>query len=81
MKTVVYTLEATRQLRRHGNMEARMRKAIEAFAVDPKVGANNVTRLVGGSGFRMRVGDFRVIFLADDATITVVKVAPRGSVY
>ncbi len=81
MKTVTYTVSAARDLKRHGNMAARARKAIEAYAADGKAHTNNVTQLVGSTAWRMRVGDFRIIFEMTDTTITVTKFTPRGDVY
>ncbi len=81
MRTVVYTLDAARDLKRHGNVAARVRKAISEYAADPLAHANNVTQLVGSPFWRIRVGDFRAIFEATETTLTVVKVAPRGEAY
>jgi mRNA interferase RelE/StbE len=81
MKTVRYTTEALRNLKRHGNMAARIRRAVEDYAADPAAHANNVTPLVGSSASRMRVGDYRVIFVETDAELSIVRVGPRGSVY
>ena len=81
MRTVSYTLSAARDLKRHGNVAGRIRKAVTEYAADPQAHANNVTQLVGSPFWRMRVGDFRAIFELTDTTITVVKVAPRGEAY
>ena len=81
MKTVRYTTETLRNLKRHGNMAARIRRAMEEYAADPAAHANNVTRLVGSSSSRMRAGDYRVIFVETAAELSVVRVGPRGGVY
>jgi len=81
MKSVVYTVSAAKDLKRFGNIAARIRKAIGEYAADGIAHVNNVTQLVGSSAKRLRVGDFRVIFEESDATLTVTKVAPRGDVY
>ena len=93
MKTVRYTTEALRNLKRHGNMAARIRRAMDEYAADPTAHANpragpparpracNVTQLVGSSSSRMRVGDYRVIFVETAAELSVVRVGPRGGVY
>ncbi len=62
-------------------MAERIRTAIRAYAADPKAHANNVTPMVGSEAKRMRVGDFRAVFVEAATTITVVKIAPRGNVY
>ena len=81
MKTVRYTTEALRNLKRHGNMEVRIRRAVEQYAADPAAHANNVSRLVGSSASRLRVGDYRVIFVETETELSVVRVAPHGGVY
>ena len=81
MKTVRYTTDALRNLKRHGNIAARVRRALEEYAVDPAAHSNNVTRLVGSSSSRMRVGDYRVIFVETAAELLVVRVGRRGGVY
>jgi mRNA interferase RelE/StbE len=54
---------------------------MEEYAADPVAHANNVTRLVGSSSSRMRVGDYRVIFVETENELSVVRIGPRGGVY
>ena len=81
MKTVRYTADAVRDLKRHGNMAARIRRALAEYASDSTAHANNVTLLVGSTDKRLRIGDFRVIFREEETVLTVVKIGPRGGVY
>ncbi len=81
MRTVSYTASALRDLKRHGNVAGRVRKAVAEYAADPQAHANNVTQLVGSPFQRIRVGDFRAIFEATDTAVIVVKVAPRSEAY
>ena len=81
MKAVTYTADAAKDLKRHGNMARRILKAVAEYAADPAAHTNNVTRLVGSQASRMRMGDYRVIFVETDATITVTRIGPRGDVY
>ena len=81
MKQVRYTVSASKNLKTHGNVRDRIMKAVSEYAADPKSHANQVRELVGISGKRMRVGDYRVIFDETDELIVVTKVGPRGSVY
>lgn len=81
MRSVSYTASALRDLKRHGNVAGRVRKAMAEYAADPQAHANNVTQLVGSPFWRIRVGDFRAIFEATETAVTVVKVAPRGEAY
>lgn len=73
MKAVRYTVDAARDLKRHGNMAARTRKAVSEYAAEGGAHANNVTRLVGSTASRLRVGDYRVIFEETATDITVTK--------
>ncbi len=81
VRTVSYTATALRDLKRHGNVAGRLRKAVAEYAADPQAHANNVTQLVGSPFQRIRVGDFRAIFEATDTALIVVKVAPRSEAY
>jgi mRNA interferase RelE/StbE len=81
VKAVRYTKEAARDLRRHGNVANRVRKAVRDYAANPAAHANNVTQLVGATSLRMRIGDFRAIFEETPEMITATKVRPRGSAY
>ena len=81
MKMVRYTIDAARDMKRHGNMAARIRKAINEYAAGSGAHANNVTKLVGVSASRLRVGDFQVIFEDGETEIIVTKIAPRGGAY
>ena len=55
---------------------------IEGLARDP-FGAANVKQLVGQPGWRLRVGDWRVIYDVQQKrlVVRVLRVAPRGGVY
>lgn len=59
----------------------RIRQKVEQYAANPASLANNVTKLQGVDYYRLRVGDWRVIFSEDGIVIEVVKVAARGDVY
>ncbi len=54
---------------------ARILAKIEQYAADPTTQANNVKTLQGFDLFRLRVGDYRVLFtVAADGTVTVMLV-------
>ena len=59
-----------------------MRK-LQELAVDPYARNNNVKKLVGRPGFRLRVGDWRLIYElhAAELVVLVVKFGPRSSIY
>ena len=54
---------------------------IELYAAEPQALANNVKRLKGDQGFRLSIGDWRVLFDEDAETVIVRGVRPRGSAY
>jgi mRNA interferase RelE/StbE len=62
-------------------MAGRILDKVEHYADKPESLANNVKRLKGDQGLRLRVGDWRVLFDEDAETITVGAVRPRGSAY
>lgn len=83
MKQISYSRAAEKALR---NMPANTRKLIMSkivqYASDPASLANNVKALQGFRGyFRLRVGDWRVVFREDGSVVAVIKVAPRGGAY
>ncbi len=59
--------------------EQRVRQRIEAAIQDLPFG--DVKKLQGQPYYRLRVGDFRVLFDRDGAVILVVKIDSRGQVY
>ncbi len=82
MKQIVYSRQALRKLARIPGADARrIRLKIEQYAVDPASQANNVKKLQGLNYYRLRVGDWRVIFREDGMIIDVVRVAARGEAY
>ncbi len=56
---------------------------IKNIAADPYGRHNNVTKLQGRDGYRLRVGDWRVIYeLQDDRLeLWALEVGPRGGIY
>ena len=76
------TKGAERALRRiHPKETERIRAAIDGLAENPR--PQNSTHLVGRPVWRMRVGNYRVIYDITDGQlmVTVVKVGHRGDVY
>jgi mRNA interferase RelE/StbE len=84
MFRIEYSRDAQKALTRlPRNLATLIRRKIEGLAADPFAANNNVKRLKGGEGYRLRVGDWRVIYLIDAGVlvIVVVRIGPRGSVY
>ena len=65
------------------NVASLVMEKIEALAVDPHVPNNNVKKLTNHPGYRLRVGDWRVVYTVHEQKllIAVVRIAPRGGVY
>lgn len=84
MYEVIFTKEADRTLRKlPRNVAMLIRTKINEIAANPYGQHNNVTKLTGREGYRLRGGDWRVLYqLRDNQLIMlVVKIGPRGSVY
>lgn len=62
-------------------MRERVREAIDALAVEPR--PRGATKLVGTDDFRVRVGDYRIVYAVEDAdrTVLVARIAHRREVY
>ena len=58
MWAVIYSSGATRALHRHGNMAARITRAVEELAEGHPARMAQVKHLVGSTNYRLRVGDF-----------------------
>ena len=46
-----------------------------------KLPAGDIKKLRGGSEFRLRIGDYRVLFRIEDDIIIIRDVLPRGEAY
>ena len=60
-----------------------IREKLEMIAADPYADHPNAKKLQGREGYRLRVGDWRVIYKiqSEQLLIMVLKVASRGEVY
>jgi len=65
------------------NVVKTIRERLEAVASDPYAEHPNAKKLQGRDGYRLRVGDWRIIYEIqnEQLVILVLKVAPRGEVY
>ena len=82
--SVTYPRDATQVLARlPRNLAARVAEKIEDVAADPYGNHPNVTRLKGRDGYRLRVGNWRIIYDLDDKRrrVMVFAVGSRGQVY
>ena len=60
-----------------------IREKLEVIAADPYADHPNAKKLQGREGYRLRVGDWRVIYTIQNEKliIIVLKVASRGEAY
>lgn len=75
------TLKTLKKLPR--NVQMTLRQKIELLAENPYAANNNVKKLQGIDGYRLRVGDWRIIYDIYDKklVIEVIKIDSRGGVY
>ncbi len=79
MKTVEWSHASRKILKRiDKNLSMRIIDAMDRFA---SLGLGDVKKLRGSEEYRLRVGDWRVRFLADEAVLVVVSIKPRGGAY
>lgn len=84
MYTVVTTKSFNKAIARlPANWQTRIVAKIREVAANPYAPNNNLTKLQGRDAFRLRVGDWRVIYeLHDDRVVMLVlEVGARGGIY
>ncbi len=82
MTVVVFSRSALKALKRMPRNQSKLiRKKIDQLAADPASLAQNVAKLVGEPGERLRVGSWRVIFERHDDTLDIRNIRPRGGAY
>ena len=84
MWSITYTSEALKSLSRMDRSQARrLRSKILALAQNPLAPNNNVKKLVGVEGHRLRVGEWRVIYTLERKAlmVIVIRVGHRSEVY
>ena len=84
MYAVVTTKTFTKSLANlPANWQGRIVEKIKEVAANPYAPNNNLKKLQGREGYRLRVGDWRVIYELHDDTLVmlVLDVVPRGGIY
>ena len=84
MYTIEYSKQATRTLRLLPlNTANLIRAKLVDLAQDPLATNNNVKKLSGQVGYRLRVGDWRVLYVLDQGKLIVYvsAIGARGGVY
>lgn len=82
--SIAYSKQAAKSLQRMPrNMAQLIREKLELIAVDPYADHPNAKKLQGREGYRLRVGDWRVIYKMhnEQLIIVVLKIASRGEIY
>jgi len=79
MKPIAFTATSARQWAKLSpDVRRRIDRRLTEFAT---TGHGDVKRLKGREGSQLRVGDWRVIFYEDQATIVVAAVGHRREIY
>ena len=84
MFKIIIKKEAAKSLNKLPRNTAKtIREKLEAIAANPYAEHPNAKKLQGREGYRLRVGDWRVIYEIqnEQLVILVLKIAPRGEVY
>lgn len=84
MYRIVFTKTADKALRKMPlNISRRIREKLDSIATNPYANHNNITRLKNRQAFRLRVGDWRVIYeiQGKELVILVLRIGPRGKIY
>lgn len=84
MYRIVFAKEAQKTLLRlPKDMTILIRDKLEQLAIDPYAPNTNTKKLQNRSGYRLRVGDWRVIYEIqnNELAILVLKIAQRGEIY
>ena len=84
MYKILYSTQAAKALlKMPRNSAQKIQGKLEQLAKDPFAPTPNARKLQGRQGYRLRVGDWRVIYEINktEIVIIVLKIAPRGEVY
>ncbi len=82
MAEIRYSREAVKALKKAPRSVAqRILARIDALARAPETVAQHVRKLTGRPGYRVRVGDWRVIFEHRGSRIDILEIGPRGRIY
>ena len=74
MRTIRYLPAARRALLRHRNVAKRITRKIEQFAADPAAFSATVRPLKGRRESRLRIGDFRVLYLIEGDDLLIIDI-------
>jgi mRNA interferase RelE/StbE len=78
--TVLVEKKAAKYLERLPEPDkSRIKEALQGLANEPPAG--DIKKLQGQTGYRLRVGGYRVLFDKTETAVVVYKIAPRGQAY
>jgi mRNA interferase RelE/StbE len=78
---IIFSDKSLKQLKKfEKEIQERIIKALERIRIRPEL---HVTKLIGDSGYRLRVGDYRVILDIDKGKllILILKIGHRKAIY
>lgn len=82
MVQITYSAQARKTLRKMPSKTARrILEGMAKLAANPDRQDLDVKKLAGRDGFRLRVGDWRVIYTKGGHVLAVERIGPRGDVY
>ncbi|MCD8010330.1 MAG: type II toxin-antitoxin system RelE/ParE family toxin [Lachnospiraceae bacterium] len=77
MFKIIYSKKAEKFLRKQD--KPTQRRIVEAISKLPIEG--DIKKLQGTNGYRLRVGDFRIIFDVNGLIIDIINIGNRGQIY
>jgi mRNA interferase RelE/StbE len=60
-------------------IKGRVKNSLQQLSYEPPQG--NIKKLAGRDGYRLRIGDYRVLYKLRDGKIVVTNIEPRGDAY
>lgn len=82
MKEIIYSAQAQKFLSKIVLADSqKIRNKIKQYALAPETLKNQVKRLKGLPFYRLRVGDYRVVFDENGVILNIIKVGHRSDVY
>ncbi len=83
MYKITFSKQADKAIRKMPrNLALKIAKKIKLLAIDPN-SMSNVKKLTNHPGYRLRIGDWRVVYIVNDPEliIHVVNIKTRGEIY
>jgi mRNA interferase RelE/StbE len=82
MLVITYSHQARKALKRIPKKQAlQILARIEKVAENPSRTDLDIKKLKGRDGYRLRVGEYRVLYSEDGVILSIERIGPRGNVY